>query len=213
MSKSSNASKKPFLHKSVLKPESSKSSMEEDREYVRRTLQGDEKAFEMILNKHQQPLLNYIGRMVGNRELALDFTQEVFIKTYSSLSTYQPQFKFRTWLFKIASNYIIDFWRKKRIDAFSIDQTGRGDDNRPPFVIPSDEPSVCTRFEMTELREKIEKALEKLPPHLRELFIWRHINEFSYEEIAEIKGLPVGTVKNRVFHSKEIIRKLLEGKK
>ena len=213
MSKSSNASKKPFLHKSVLEPEGSKSSMDEDRELVKQTLQGDRKAFEMILNKHQQPLLNYIGRMVGNRELALDFTQEVFIKTYSSLSTYQPQFKFRTWLFKIASNYIIDFWRKKKIDAFSIDQTGKGDVDRPPFEIPSDEPSICARFELAELRVKIEKSLDKLPPHLREIFIWRHINEFSYEEIAEIKGLPVGTVKNRVFQSKEFIRQLLEKQK
>jgi RNA polymerase sigma-70 factor (ECF subfamily) len=187
--------------------------MDEDRELVKQTLQGDRKAFEMILNKHQQPLLNYIGRMVGNRELALDFTQEVFIKTYSSLSTYQPQFKFRTWLFKIASNYIIDFWRKKKIDAFSIDQIGKGDDDRPPFEIPSDEPSICSRFELSELREKIGKILDKLPPHLRELFIWRHVNEFSYEEIAEIKGLPVGTVKNRVFQSKEFIRQLLEKQK
>ena len=213
MLKSSNASKKPFLHKSVFKPEGSKSQVDEDRELVKRTLQGDKRAFEMILNKHQQPLLNYIGRMVGNRELALDFTQEVFIKTYSSLPTYQPQFKFRTWLFKIASNYIIDFWRKKKIDAFSIDQIGKGDDDRPPFEIPSDEPSICARFELAELREKIEKALDKLPSHLRELFIWRHINEFSYEEIAEIKGIPVGTVKNRVFQSKEFIRQLLEEQK
>ena len=213
MSKLSNANKKPFLPESVLKPEDTTSSTDEDKELVRRTLQGDKQAFEMILERHQQPLLNYIGRMVGNYELALDFTQEVFIKSYSSLSTYQPKFKFRTWLFKIASNYIIDFWRKKKISAFSIDQAGSQEDNRPSFEIPSDDPSICIRFELTELKEKIEKALEKLPPHLRELFVWRHINELSYDEIAEIKGLPVGTVKNRVFHSKELIRQLLEGKK
>jgi len=210
MSKSSNVTKKPFQPKSVLKSEGSKPSVDEDKELVRRTLQGDKQAFEMILIRHQQPLVNYIGRMVGNYELALDFTQEVFIKTYSSLSTYQPRFKFRTWLFKIASNYIIDFWRKKKIDAFSIDQTRHNELDRMSFEIPSDEPPVCSRFELAELKEKVEKALEKLPPHLRELFVWRHINEFSYDEIAEIKGLPVGTVKNRVFHSKELIRQLLE---
>lgn len=187
--------------------------MDEDRDLVKRTLQGDKRAFEMILIKHQRPLLNYIGRMVGNRELALDFTQEVFIKTYTSLSTYQPQFKFRTWLFKIASNYIIDFWRKKKIDAFSIDQTGRRDEDRPPFEIPSDERSICAQFELAELRNRVEKALDRLPPHLRELFVWRHINEFSYDEIAEIKDLPVGTVKNRVFQSKELIRQFLEERK
>jgi RNA polymerase sigma-70 factor (ECF subfamily) len=87
--------------------------MDEDKKLINQTLKGDNRAFEMIIQKYQQPLLNYIGRMVGERELALDFTQEVFIKTYSSLHSYQPQYKFSTWLFKIASNYIIDFWRKK----------------------------------------------------------------------------------------------------
>ena len=210
MSKSSNATKKPFQPNSVLKSEGSKPSIDEDKELVRRTLQGDKQAFEMILIRHQQPLLNYIGRMVGNYDLALDFTQEVFIKTYSSLSTYQPQFKFRTWLFKIASNFVIDFWRKKKIDAFSIDQTGTDELDRKSFEIPSDDPPICVQFELSELKEKVDKALEKLPPNLRELFVWRHINEFSYDEIAEIKGLPVGTVKNRVFHTKELIRRLLE---
>ena len=97
MSKSSNSNKKPFPRESVLKSESSISPTDEDRGLVERTLKGDKQAFEMILTKHQQALFNYIGRMVGNRELALDFTQEVFIKTYASLSTYQHQFKFRTW--------------------------------------------------------------------------------------------------------------------
>jgi len=186
--------------------------MDEERELVKRTLQGDKKAFEMILNRHQQALLNYIGRMIGDRELASDFTQDVFIKSYSSLSTYQPQFKFRTWLFKIASNYVIDYWRKKKLDTFSIDQSRMRENNRFPFELSSDELPVCAQYELAELREKIEKALNKLPPHFRELFVWRHINQFSYEEIAEIKDLPVGTVKNRVFQSKELIRQLLEEK-
>ncbi|GAF96397.1 unnamed protein product, partial [marine sediment metagenome] len=84
-----------------------------------------------------------------------------------------------------------------------------GNANRPP-QIPSHEPSVATRFELSELRERIEGVLEKIPPSLRELFVWRHINEFSYEEIAEIKNLPVGTIKNRVFQAKELIRNYLE---
>lgn len=186
--------------------------MDEDRELVKRTLQGDKKAFEMILNRHQKALLNYIGRMVGDRELASDFAQDVFIKTYSSLPTYQPQFKFKTWLFKIASNYVIDYWRKKKLDTLSMDRSGIRGHDRFPLEISSDEPPVCTQYELSELREKIERVLNKLPPHFRELFVWRHINQFSYEEIAEIKGLPVGTVKNRVFQSKELIRQLMEEK-
>jgi len=186
--------------------------MHEDKELVKRTLEGDKQAFEMILKRHQQPLLNYIGRMVGDREMALDFTQDVFIKTYSFLHSYRPQFKFRTWLFKIASNHIIDYWRKKKIDAFSIDQKASEDANFPSFEIPSDEPSICTQVELSELTAKVEQVLKHLPPHFRELFVWRYVNEFSYEEIAEIKGLPIGTVKNRVFQSKELIRRLMEEK-
>jgi RNA polymerase sigma-70 factor (ECF subfamily) len=186
--------------------------MHDDKELVRRTLQGDKQAFEMILKKHQQPLLNYVGRMVQNRELALDFTQDIFIKTYYALDTYQPRYKFKTWLFKIASNHIIDYWRKKKIEAFSINHRNRRDSDQSGFQIPSNEPSTCKKFELTDLRHKIEQALEKLPPSLRELFIWRHVNEFSYEEIAEIKGLPVGTVKNRVYQSKEFLRQFLEEK-
>ncbi len=184
--------------------------MSEDKDLVRRTLDGDKKAFEMIVQRYKQPLLNYIGRMVGERELALDFTQEVFIKTYSSLHTFRPQHKFSTWLFKIASNLTIDYWRKKKIDAFSLDQTRDNADARPSIQIPSKDLSIVEKFELSEVRERIEKAMEKIPPSLRELFVWRHINEFSYEEIAEIKDLPVGTIKNKVFQAKELIRKHLE---
>ena len=186
--------------------------MDEDKKLIERTLKGEKKAFEMIIRKYQQPLLNDIGRMVRERELALDFTQEVFIKTYSSLHTFKPQYKFRSWLFRIASNSIIDYWRKKKIEAFSITKQQGEDYDKPSIQIPDGETSLVRQLEMVQLRERIERALEKIPVYLRELFIWRHINEFSYEEMAEIKGMPVGTIKNRVFQAKELIRHLLEKK-
>ncbi len=92
--------------------------MHDDNALVRRTLRGDKRAFEMIITRYQQPLLNYLGRMTGERELALDFTQEVFLKVYASLPSFQPRYKFSTWLFKIASNFMIDHWRKKRSGPF-----------------------------------------------------------------------------------------------
>ncbi len=183
--------------------------MDEDKELVERTLKGEKEAFEMIIQKYQQPLLNYIGRTVGERQLALDFTQEVFIRTYSSLHSYKPEYKFSTWLFKIASNFIVDYWRKKKIDAFSLDQQMR-DNDLPPLQVPDKELPIIKKLEFAELKERIEQALEKIPAPLREVFVWRHINEFSYEEMAEIKGLPVGTIKNRVFQARELIRKRLE---
>jgi len=166
----------------------------------------------MIIQKYQQPLFNYIGRMVDQRELALDFTQEVFIKTYASLPSFNPQYKFSTWLFKIASNLIIDYWRKRKIKAFSLDQQFESGQRTFSVEVPDHEPSVAKKFELAQLREKILAALEKIPPLLRELFLLRHVNDFSYEEIADIKNLPIGTVKNKVYQAKELIRQLLKEK-
>jgi len=184
--------------------------MYDDQELVKRALRGDRGAFEMIVVRYQQPVLNYIGRMVREREMALDFSQEIFLKVYASLRSYRSQFKFSTWVFKIASNYMIDHWRKRKVSTVSIDTQPEGEEDCPPIQLPDQNPSVVRQYELKELRAKIDAAIAKLPPPLRELFVWRHINGFSYEEMAEIKDLPVGTVKNRVFQAKELMKKLLE---
>lgn len=186
--------------------------MYEDKELVERTLSGEKEAFELLIRKYENPMLNYIGRTVGNREFALELTQEVFLKSYSSLHSYQPKYKFNTWLFRIASNLIIDYWRKKKIPTLSLDQQDSWGYQKISFQISEKEPSIVKKYELSELKGRIEKTLEKIPASFRELFVWRHINELSYEEIAEIKGLPVGTVKNRVFQAKEMIHQLLEEK-
>jgi len=194
---------KPFPSDSV--------SRDEDNALVRRALKGDRKAFEMIILKYQQPLLNYLGRMTGEREQAQDFTQEVFLKVHASLSSFQPRYKFSTWLFKIASNFMIDFWRRKKISAVSLDRTRDDGENPCSLQVPDAGPPVAKKYELAQIKKRIEGALERVPEELRELFVLRHINEFSYEEIAEIKGLPVGTVKNRVFQTKEMLRGILKG--
>lgn len=196
---------------SLNKPFSSDSvSKDEDNALVRRALKGDRKAFEMIILRYQQPLLNYLGRLTGDREQAQDFTQEVFLRVHSSLSSFEPRFKFSTWLFKIASNFMIDFWRKKRISAVSLDRARSDEETLLSLQVPDAGPQVAKKYELAQIKKRIEAALERVPEELRELFVLRHINEFSYEEIAEIKELPVGTVKNRVFQTKEILRGLLE---
>jgi len=182
---------------------------DQDQALVRRTLRGDKKAFEMIVRKYQQPLLNYVGRMVGERELALDFTQDVFIRAYGSLRSFEPRYKFSTWLFKIASNLVIDHWRKKKLPTYSLSGKWGEDGKNLTLDVPDDEPALSHKFELAELGQRIESALEKLPGPLRELFVWRHVNELSYEEMAEIKDLPLGTIKNRVFQAKEMLRRIL----
>ena len=185
--------------------------MTDDKELVKRTLRGDRKAFEMIIRKHQQPLFNYIGRQVGEQEMALDFTQEVFLRAYASLSTFRPEFKFTTWLYRIASNFIIDHWRKKRLALLSLDQPMNPGEETSCLEAADPAPSVTDRLEKAELRGRIEQGLKSLPAELRELFVLRHVSGFSYEEIAEIKKQPVGTVKSKVFKAKEMLRRILGG--
>jgi RNA polymerase sigma-70 factor (ECF subfamily) len=185
-------------------------SMTDDSRLVARALKGDRKAFEMIVRKYEQPLTSYLGRMTGEREAALDFAQEVFLKVYCSLKSYRPAYKFSTWLFTIASNHLIDHWRKKRLPTVSLDQPIDNEDGPLLPQVADPGPSVVRKLELAEIRQKIERALESVPVALRELFVLRHVNEFSYEEIADIKSLPVGTVKNRVFQAKEMLRKRME---
>jgi RNA polymerase sigma-70 factor, ECF subfamily len=186
--------------------------MNDEQDLVQRAVQGDREAFEMIIRRYQQPVVNYVGRMVRERELALDISQDVFLKAYAALASYRPQYKFSTWLFKIASNYLIDFWRKKKIATVSIDQPlgGDGGEDGPTLQVAAEDPSVERRYELGELRGRLEAAIGRLPEALRELFVWRHVNGLSYEEMAEIKGIPVGTVKNRVFQAKEALKTMLE---
>ncbi len=186
--------------------------MNEETKLVRKAQRGDRRAFEMIIVRYEQSMLNYLGRTLGNRELSRDLAQDVFLKAYSSIGSYNPAYKFSSWLFKIASNHVIDHWRKKSLDPISLDHPAAAwaEDDAPAPQVPDPGPSVARKYELAELRAAIEKAMDSIPPALRELFVLRHVNEFSYEEIADIKGLPVGTVKNRVFQAKNLIRKELE---
>ena len=184
--------------------------MNDDQDLIRRALEGDGGAFEMIVRRYQQPIVNYVGRMVRERELALDISQDVFLKVYAGLASYRPQFKFSTWLFKVASNYMIDYWRKKKIPTVSLDRSPEDGEEDRPVQVAADEPSVARQYELRELRGRLDAAIGQLPVSLRELFVWRHVNGLSYEEMAEIKGIPVGTVKNRVFQAKEMLKNMLE---
>lgn len=165
----------------------------------------------MLVRKYQQQVFNYFGRLIQERELSLDLTQEVFLRAYAALHTYKEKYQFSTWLFRIASNLLIDHWRKKKLPLISIDPDPEEEEYRPPDL-PDGEPAVSESYERKELLEKIERAIVQLPEGLRELFVLRHMNDFSYEEIAAIKQLPLGTVKNRVFQAREWLRTRLEEK-
>ncbi len=178
-----------------------------DRELVEIALKGEKSAFEALIIRYQNGIINYIYRMILDKEEAMDLTQEVFIKAYFSLSTYNPRYSFSTWIYKIASNLTIDYLRKKKRKDYNTESLSQ---KSKEIEIPDQSMSPVKNLDREMFYNKLEKALNMLPESLREFIILRDINELTYNEIAEIKNLPLGTVKNKIFRGREILRKLME---
>ena len=177
-----------------------------DSELVLSALAGRESGFAELVRRYQRPIAAYVYRMVGDYDAALDLTQEVFIKVYGSLSRYRSEFKFSTWIYKIAHNAAIDHLRRGAARETAI---GASEDDRPTIAIDSRRLTPEQESERNERCSEIEMVVRMLPAAYRELIVLRHSNDLSYDEIAEVTGLPLGTVKNRLFRAREALRDLL----
>ena len=175
-----------------------------DRELVSTAVSGVEGSFEELVRRYQRPISAYVYRMVGNYESALDLTQEIFIKVYNSLERYRAEFKFSTWIYKIAHNSAVDHLRRNATREQSLVLGSDGDQFELP--IESSRLSPEQESERRERRGEIETVVRSLPANYRELIVLRHSQDLSYEEIVEVTGLPLGTVKNRLFRAREIMR-------
>ena len=175
-----------------------------DRELVATAVSGVEGSFEELVRRYQRPIAAYVYRMVGNYESALDLTQEIFIKVYNSLERYRAEFKFSTWIYKIAHNAAVDHLRRSSTREQSLVVGAEGDQFELP--IESSRLSPEQESERRERRVEIETVVRALPANYRELIILRHSQDLSYEEIVEVTGLPLGTVKNRLFRAREMMR-------
>jgi RNA polymerase sigma-70 factor (ECF subfamily) len=182
-----------------------------DRDLVATAAQGLEGGFEELVRRYQRPISAYVYRMVGDYDCALDLTQEIFIKIYASLSRYRPEFKFSTWIYKIAHNAAIDHLRRNAGRERSIN--GGTESEPQQLAIESKGLSPEQQSEREERRIEIESVVRLLPTAYRELIVLRHSQDLTYEEIVEVTGLPLGTVKNRLFRAREMMRQqfLLRG--
>jgi len=176
-----------------------------DGELVQSALAGRESGFEELVRRYQRPIAAYVYRMVGDYDAALDLTQDVFIKVYGSLSRYRSEFKFSTWIYKIAHNAAIDHLRRNAARDHAVTR----DDDRTETKLESRRLTPEQESERNERRSEIEVVVQLLSPAYRELIVLRHSHDLSYDEIAEITGLPLGTVKNRLFRAREAMRDLL----
>jgi RNA polymerase sigma-70 factor (ECF subfamily) len=181
-----------------------------DRDLVATANTGVEGSFEELVRRYQRPISAYVYRMVGDYEAALDLTQEIFIKVYGSLSRYRSEFKFSTWIYKIAHNSAVDHLRRNAGRERSLSNGVEGDQYELPIESSSLSPEQ--ESERKERRLEIESVVRSLPNAYRELIVLRHSQDLTYEEIVEVTGLPLGTVKNRLFRAREMMRQQFIGR-
>ena len=166
------------------------------------------KAYEILVQRYKNPLINYIYRFLGDYEACADIVQETMIKVYRNKDSYKSIAKFSTWIYTIAGNLArTEYQRRKRRNIFSINSYGDDDET---FDIPDESarPDVITDSGIKD--EIIQKALLKVSDSYREMVILRDIQELSYEEIAEVTGIAVGTVKSRINRGRNQLQKMLK---
>lgn len=170
--------------------------MEQDQEILDRCLTGEDSAWEALLRSYTRKIYNLCYRFTGRVEEAEDLTQEVFIKVFQTLKSYDAaQGSFSTWLHRVARNHLVDHYRRTRKDRVTSsleDELPAAEEKLSPHIEPT------SQVESRERRESLQLALDKLSPDLREAVVLRDLHDLDYEEIALVLKVPQGTVKSRI---------------
>jgi RNA polymerase sigma-70 factor (ECF subfamily) len=183
---------------------------ESEQALVRSALGGDQKAYKALFETYRQAIFHITVKIVRNQDEANDLVQETFIKAFGSLKSYDHNYRFSTWLYKIAANCSIDFLRKRKIDSMSLDKPIATKDGDVQMEIPDDTYNPEKDLRNRQQSTGIEDAIESLPEKYKEVIVLRHKEDKSYEEIAEMLKVPVGTVKARIFRARELLKKKLK---
>jgi RNA polymerase sigma-70 factor (ECF subfamily) len=181
----------------------------DDAELVRAVLAGESDAFGVLVERYRVRLYRFVERYTNDAEDARDVTQEVFLKVHAALDSYDSRYKFSTWLFRIAGNAAIDHLRRRKVRPMPL-ELPQGEDGESRTVEPRENrPDPLEDLTRRRLREALAAAINRLPDDYRELISLRHYGEMPYEEIAALKGMPLGTVKNKLFRARQALRDLL----
>ncbi len=174
---------------------------------IRRFQRGDASAFEEIIFRYQDKIYNFCRHMLGNASDAEDAAQDVFLKAYQNLNKFKPEASLYTWLYRIAVNTCIDYKRKPLLESL-FKSSKEGDE----FVVdhPADSPSPERLYESKQIGNAIQLALGRLSEKLRTVIVLKEIEGFSYEEIAEVLDVSIGTVKSRISRAREELKELLK---
>ena len=181
----------------------SRNPASEDLDLVKLALAGSQDAYRDLLLRYQRPVLSVVRRMVGNSTVAEDLAQEVFLKAFRALEGFDQNRKFSSWLFKIAHNTAIDQLRRRQLNTVPL-ETPNPDEPDLVSVLPdAGTETPETRAHRRDLASAIESAVAKLKPIYREVVALRYQEGLAYDEIAEITGLPLGTVKTHLFRARK----------
>ncbi len=188
---------------------------EDERRLIKRAKRGDERAFRMLMERYQRRIYSLAYGMVRDREQAMDITQEVFIKVYRFIRTFQGNSSFYTWLYRIAMNKCIDHIRRRKKDPgyeFNDSVRRREPDDHEALVLPTYfDSNPLNAAARRELAEHIQQALDSLSPHHRAILVLREIEGMSYSEIAKTLKIHKGTVMSRLFHARRNFQRALAG--
>jgi len=185
-----------------------------DQEVVEAACEGHELAYRELVRRYERPVFSLIFRMVRDRELSEDLAQESFVKVLNAIGSYRPEYKFSSWVFKIANNTAIDHLRRRELDTLSIEGSPHAvtPDAIQATALQLGAPRSASPLEALEAKElggAIEAAIATLRPEYRSCIVLRHIEGRPYEEIAEMLGLPLGTVKTYIHRARNELRDLL----
>jgi RNA polymerase sigma-70 factor, ECF subfamily len=181
-----------------------------DPDLIALARKGSEKAYRELLGRYQRPVFSLVYRMVRDRELAEDIAQETFVKVFNHLGSYNPKYKFSSWIFKIASNLAIDHLRKKEPETISLDGSRHArtadEVEATRITVASKDENPEEFLEAKELGAEIEQAIGHLRAEYRTAILLRHVEGRPYEEIAEIMDVPLGTVKTYIHRARSELR-------
>lgn len=190
----------------------SESSLEDDT-LVKKAIGGDEEAYKKLVDKYERALFFHILKMVKDREQVHDLVQEAFVKAFDNLDTYNTNYAFSTWLYRIAKNNTIDYLRKKKLNTLSIDSPVKTKDGEMQMQLPDESASTDRQIIQKERQKIVQQAIQDLPEKYRKVIELRHMEEKSYQEIADLLDSPLGTVKAHIFRARELLYKALKDKK
>lgn len=184
--------------------------MENEHKLIKQAKNGNTEAFETLIINYEKLVYNIIYRMMGNEEDTYDLSQETFIKVYTKIHQFDGTSKFSTWLYRIATNTCLDeLRRRKGKETLSMDQKIQGEEG---YITPEQEDkgeNIEEKILVKEEKQMIERALAKVNKTNRATLVLRDVEQLSYDEIAEILNISLGTVKSRIARGRQQMKKIL----